>query len=166
MFVHQVYAPNIAGLDFSLGLTASLMVSLWLRWWNVGWMRVMVLCICSWLNSWIQSVDYWMDVTAHVLNAAGVVERSHKLIWAWLRVRVWHCVRKPGRARMSSSKPQACCPETGRREEDQMDPGWGRNKKKGHQEDLERWIQTRRQVSGRGARGGSSWVEGEPEVGA
>lgn len=112
MFVHQVYALNIAGLDFSLGLTASLMVSLWLRWWNVGWMRVVVLCICSWLNSWIQSVDYWMDVTAHVLNAAGVVERSHKLIWTWLRVRVWHCVRKPGRARTSSSKPWACCPES------------------------------------------------------
>lgn len=32
MFVNQVYAINIAGLDFSLGLTVPLMVSLWLRW--------------------------------------------------------------------------------------------------------------------------------------
>ena len=29
-----------------------------------------------------------------------------------------------------------------------MDIGWGRNEKKGHQEDLERWMQTKRQVSG------------------
>lgn len=32
MFVNQVYAINIAGLDFSLGLAVPLMVSLWLRW--------------------------------------------------------------------------------------------------------------------------------------
>lgn len=32
MFANQVYAINIAGLDFSLGLTVPLMVSLWLRW--------------------------------------------------------------------------------------------------------------------------------------
>lgn len=29
-----------------------------------------------------------------------------------------------------------------------MDIGWGRNEKKCHQEDLERWMQTKRQVSG------------------
>lgn len=29
-----------------------------------------------------------------------------------------------------------------------MDIGWGRNEKKCHQGDLERWMQTKRQVSG------------------
>lgn len=112
MCVNQVYALNIAGLAFSLGLTVPLMVSLWLRWWNVGWMRVVVLCICSWLTSWIQSVDYWMDVTAHVLNSVGAVERSHTLAWAWLRLSVWYSGwESPGMGRRSSNKPWAYCPE-------------------------------------------------------
>lgn len=122
--VDQVNGINIAGLDFSLGLTVSFMVSLWLRWWNVGWTRAGVWCICSWLNSWILSVEYWMDVPAHVLNWGRVVVRevTHRSgPRAWLGMGVWHS----GWANLEPASQGTC----GEVEEDQVDTGHRCNEK-------------------------------------
>lgn len=35
-----------------------------------------------------KSVDYWMDVSAQVLNSVRVVRKRNMLVWAWLRAEV------------------------------------------------------------------------------
>lgn len=75
----------------------------------------------------------------------GGGERSHTLAWAWLGVKVWHSGwDNSGTGRASASKPSEALSKAGRIKWIQEGGRHG----KGHQEDLERGKQTKRQASG------------------